>query len=302
MKAIFSKKNKVFIGGQYQKQFINLVGSRKDTINSSVEKYFRPSKMQILNYKKFNYDFYDKYYGKNSTEINLPDYLFTSPEEAIINYFSILREAANYEENKKAGCGSIGEGKAPYPIAYNFLTQDHQKKLSYNKYIDSFKNILHINLLKIKEIPIQVNNLDKRKLFVEIETIEGSDQEATNFAYYYGYIYLIKEADGYKIEDIIFYGEVYLCAPYHGWSYVAENVVDIEYGEWCSLVKHRYPSIENGYVKIIPFKGTDGFDYKIEFVKLTNDTEVEISQFRKNTNGKWEFINIDPKDCLKKSD
>lgn len=299
MKIIFSRKKKVFIGGKFYKQFICLEEKRDGEVNPSVEKYFRPSKMPILNRKEFNYEFYDKYYNKVFSQISLPRDLFNSPYETLINYYSILREAANYEEGKKAGCGSIGEAKSPYPIAYNFLSKSYQSKLSYSKYLNSFKNVLHINLIKLKEIPSYIDNVDKKKYFVEIETIEGSDKDAAYFAYYYGYIYLSKEEGIYKIVDMIFYGENYLCAPYHGWSFNGEYVVDIEYGNWCSLVKERYPTVINGYIKTIPFKGTDGYDYKIEFIQLTNDTDVEIAQYRKNINGKWEFINYDPKDCIK---
>ncbi len=84
----------------------------------------------------------------------MPDILFKTPEYSIINYFSILREAANPEKGKFAGCGTLGQAKLPYPVAYDFLSADYQKKLSYEQYLKTFENILHINLLKLIEVPV----------------------------------------------------------------------------------------------------------------------------------------------------
>lgn len=48
------------------------------------------------------------------------------------------------------------------------------------------------------------------------------------------------------------------------------------------MIKERYPTEQSGYIKKIYFKGVDGNDYLIEFIRLTNDTDVEIAQY------KWE--------------
>lgn len=79
---------------------------------------------------------------------------------------------------------------------------------------------------------------------------------------------------------------------------MAEVVVENKYGNWCSLVKEIYPTQQDGYVEKIYFKGTDQKDYLIVFFQLTNDTDLEIAQYRKNANGKWEPIRMDPKKCL----
>lgn len=163
--------------------------------------------------------------------------MFKTPENSIINYFSLLREAANPQKGKSAGCGTLGQAKLPYPIAYNFLTTDYQEKLSYDQYLKTFENILHINLIKLKEVPIYNQNSNNLRYFVEIETIEGSEKDVAYFAYYYGFIDLIKEENKYLISNSEFYGENYLCAPYHGWSYDAETNVSIRYGNWCSLIR-----------------------------------------------------------------
>jgi len=293
----YSNRVEMVMGGRFYNQVTESEEHKTDMGDISEEKYFRPSKLPILNNKNFNY-LINESYNKKSKEITVPKNLLNAPEDTIVNYFSVLREAANYEEGKGAGCGTLGQSLTPYPVAYNFLTETYKNKLRYEDYLKSFKNILHINLIKSREIPTDENHPNSKKYFVEIETIEGSDRGAGQFAYYYGYVYLNKEGDQYKISDLDFYGENYLCAPYHGWSYIAEYVVDIKYGNWCNLVKERYPTEQDGYVKKIYFKGTDGNDYLIEFLVLTNDNDVEIAQYKKSTEGKWELIKIDPEKCL----
>lgn len=268
--------------------------SKKD----DVEKYFRPSGRPVLN-DRFTARFIDNYFGKKVSEIKIPGYLLTTPEDTIINYFSILREAANTQDGKGAGCGSIGDGRAPYPIAYNFLTKSYQDKLSYKKYLETFKNILHISLVKYREVPVAENPDNIIRYFVEIETIQGSENYIANFAYYYGFIDLIDENGQYKISNIEFHEENYLCAPYHGWSYDAEASVQIKYGGWCNLIKEMYPTIQKDYIKNVAFQGTDGNDYLIVFYQLTNDNDIEIAQYIKNPDGSWKLIKLDPEKCLK---
>lgn len=255
---------------------------------SEVEKYFRPSSLEILNNRDYKSIFYDSC-------------LLKTPEDTILNYFSILREAANPQEGKKAGCGTIGYARKPYPVAYQFLSNSCQQKLNYEQYLKTFENILHINLIKLHRVPADKKDPNKLRYFVEIETIEGSDKEAAYFAYYYGYVYICKEDIQYKISAIQLRGENYLCAPYHGWDYMAEDIVDIRYGEWCSVVKTRYPTRQNKYVKKIYFKGTDDRDYLFIFFELTNGTDIEIAQYMKTVDGIWRLIRIDPEKCLEKS-
>ena len=67
-----------------------------------------------------------------------------------------------------------------------------------------------------------------------------------------------KEGNTFKIADMTLIGEDFLCAAYHLWQHNAEAVVDIEYGEWCKLVKKRLPTKKEGYIKKIDIIGTDG--------------------------------------------
>lgn len=266
-----------------------------------VETYFRPSASPVLNDRNVYsaQHFFEQYFQKKASEIVLPKELLESPEETIINYFSVLRDAAYWEEGKGAGCGTIGQSTTPYPMAYNFLSTSYQKKLSYEQYLDSFKNILHTSLIKYKKVPVYDNQSGILRYFVEIETIGGSEKHVANFTYYYGFVDLVKEDSQYKISNLEFTGEDYLCAPMHGWSHDPEGSVEVRYGGWCKLIRELYPTIQNGYVKHIYFAGTDGYDYLLEFFHLTNDTDIEIAQYRKNKEGDWDLIKLDPEKCLK---
>ena len=191
----------------------------------------------------------------------------------------------------------MGDGNRPYPIAYNFFDYEYKKKVSFNTYKDSFSNMFHISLIKYKEVPSDNENL---KYFYEIEVIQALENNIASFTYYYGFIDLGKSGDGFKILDISITPENYLCAPYHGWVYDGASKVEIEYGNWCKLIKKMGKTEVDGYVKNIYFLGNDNKNYKIQFYTLTNDYDIEVAQYVQNSNGKWEYIKLNPEDCLKK--
>lgn len=261
------------------------------------EKYFRPSKLPVLNNKDEVNELINNYYDKEVNDISIPIKFIKSPEDTILNYFSLLREAANPSDSKYIGCGSLGDGNRPYPIAYNFFDDEYKKKVSFNTYKDSFSNMFHISLIKYKEVQSDNENL---KYFYEIEVIQALENNIASFTYYYGFIELGKSGDGFKILDISITAENYLCAPYHGWVYDAASKVEIEYGNWCKLIKKMGKTEVDGYVKNIYFLGNDNKNYKIQFYTLTNDYDIEVSQYVQNSNGKWEYIKLNPEDCLKK--
>lgn len=129
----------------------------------------------------------------------------------------------------------------------------------------------------------------KIKYFYEIETIESfKGKRAEYFGYSYGFINLVHEQGGYRISDLEQISEDFLCAPYHGWNHDGESVIDVKYGDWCKLIQKRYPTIKNGYVKNIYFHGKDRADYCFIFFTLTNGTDIEVAQFRKIGNEKWQ--------------
>jgi hypothetical protein len=298
-----SESTKLVMGGILNTQLADEEEKKLVSKSEDVETYFRPSDLPVLNNRQLNSELRNLYLEdpKKLSEIDLPKELMTSLEETIINYFSVLRDAANVEEGKDAGCGTLGESTTPYPIAYKFLSSEYQKELPYKNYLNSFKNILHTSLIKYKEVPVYDNPNGILRYFVELETIGGSEGHGANFTYYYGFVDLVKENNQYRISNLDFTAEDYLCAPFHGWSYDAESSVQIRYGGWCELIKERYPTVQDGYVKHIYFSGTDGKDYMIEFFQLTNDTDIEIAQYRRNTAGDWERIKLNPEECLEKN-
>lgn len=260
------------------------------------ETFFRPSKLPVLNTRIPSGSFFDPYLGKKASKISLPDVMADTPENVILNYYSILRDASNPVEGKFAGCGTIGNAQIPYPISYQFLSSQYQKNLSYNDYLKTYENILHINLIKYHQVPTKIQN--EVRYFVELETIEGTDKETGVFAYYFGFVDLMKEGNQYKISDMHYLGENFLCAPYHGWQWDAEGNVNIRYGDWCKLIKGDIKKTQNDYIIRIFFDGTDGYQYCIVFFQLTNGTDLEVAQYRKIPGGKWKPIHMNLEDCL----
>lgn len=259
------------------------------------KKFFRPSCFPSLNLRFGNWEFFEPYFEKTHNQILLPRELTTTPEDTLLNYFSILREAENIEVRS---CGTIGNAHIPFPIAYNFLSKDYQKSLSYVDYLKSFTGIGHTSLIKLCRVPDERGEI---KFFYEIETIQAFEgKQAEYFGYSYGYIQLVHEEEGYRISDMNQFIEDFLCAPYHGWNHDSESIVDVKYGNWCNLIQQLYPTIINKYVKHIYFHGNDGADYCFIFFTLTNGTDVEIAQFRRIGDAKWKQIKIIPEACLKK--
>lgn len=289
------------MGAVIQKQDVKHFVEREENSGSrkrDVDLYFQPSCLPSLNNRFTDFQFFQPYYDKSYKDITLPSSLLDSPNNTIIHYFSILREAENLTIKQIGGCGTVGNARIPYPIAYHFFTKDYQRKVSYKSYLQSFQGIGHTRLLKLHELPIKPNS-KTIPYFIELETIEGSSKNLTYFAYHFGYIYLKKENNMYKIDALQLTGEDFLCAAYHLWQHNAEAVVDIEYGNWCKLVKKRLPTKHDGYVKTIDVLGTDGHEYRFVFFQLTNHTDILAAQYKKSVKGKWEIIQLDPTKCLK---
>lgn len=268
--------------------------------DNTTERYFRPSKLPVLNDKQEVSKIIEKSFNEKPSDIVLPKELTKTPYDAVINYFSILQEAENLPKDKMGGCGTIGWAKQPYPVAYNFLSTKYKSKIDYNTFLKSFENIAHINLIKMSNINNELTEPGIIRYFVEMETIEGSDKGNTYFGYYYGFIDVEKEKDTYKISNMEFTGEDFLCAAYHGWRHNAESYVDIAYGDWCKLIKKRLPTTQEGYIKNIEINGTDGKEYKFVFINLTNGTDVEVGQYVRDKDDTWKAVKINPENCLKK--
>ncbi|GGE55681.1 hypothetical protein [Priestia taiwanensis] len=293
----FSRKKKKYVmGGELKEERCKV--EERGTEKHDVERYFRPSCLPVLN-TRISRDFFDPYYDKKYDEIVLPSRVVKSPEDTILYYFSVLWEAAYFAYLDGRPCGSVGAGTIPYPVAYNFLSKAYQKRISYKTFLTSFTDIAHVNLIKINHVQVDIEHPHVLRYFIEIETIQSTSKHSSSFIYYYGYVYIKKDSNGYYINDMEFYEEDFLCAAYHLWQHNAEAVVAAKYGNWCNLVKKILPTKQDGYVKTIGALGDDGEAYQFVFFQLTNDTDVLVGQYKKGASGKWEDLHLVPEDCTK---
>ena len=92
--------------------------------------------------------------------------------------------------------------------------------------------------------------------------------------------------------------ENYLCAPYHSWNWDAKSFVEIEYGNWCSLIDGDVTVKDSGYERRVYFKDKDKNEYYVLFYELTNGVDIKIADYKKNKDGEWELIYIEPEKCL----
>ena len=88
------------------------------------QKYFRPSSLPVLNLRFTSSDFFHPYYEKSYDQIQVPMELTKTPEDTLLNYFSILREAENLLGRS---CGSVGQARLPFPLAYIFYLRSINK-------------------------------------------------------------------------------------------------------------------------------------------------------------------------------
>ena len=302
------KSHDIIFGGKYVKEAKikkdRSIDNKENSKDDSQEKYrlnryFRPSNNPVLNATTDKY--LEDLIGSDTTNVTIPDRFLKTPRDTVINYFSLLREASNPTKDTQTGCGTIGYSHEPYPIAYKFLADSYQKRLPYEQYLKSFKNILHINLIKANQLPQDKDNPDTIKYFVELETIEGTNQPKGVFAYYYGYIYLQKIDSVYKIVNMEYTPQNFLCGAYHGWSHDAKYFVEIKYGNWCHLVDGSVTIKQDGYEKRAYFKDKDGNEYYVLFYQLTNGNDIKIADYKKDKDGNWERIYINPEKCLEKN-
>lgn len=264
------------------RQAISIINESMSNLN---ETYFRPSKLKVLNNNFMDF----KIYSKTFTNNTVPPSLLDSPQNTAINYFSVLQQAANLTESKTGGCGTIGYAKLPYPIAYNFLSEDNKKSMTYEDYLTSFEGIGHINLIKL--IPIINKDADRYKYFVELEILEGSNVGVTTFNYYTGELTLIKVNSLYYIDSLSLTPEDFFCAAYHGWAHNAETYVETVYGNWCGLIMKQYSPQQDEYKKSIIIDGVDNKKYMFEFAKLTNGTDLLINTLTQS-NDSWIPVEI----------
>ncbi len=107
------------------------------------------------------------------------------------------------------------------------------------------------------------------------------------------------EKPNYKIVDMNYTPENYLCAPYHGWNYDAKDFVEVEYGNWCSFIEGEVIVNQQGYEKKVYYKDKEDNEYFVLFYELTNGVDKKIADYKKNKDDEWDVVYINPYKCLK---
>lgn len=259
------------------------------------ERFQRPSKQAALLNK---YSFND--FEKQDAKAPLITKTFESSEDVILAYYGILEDASNML-GYSGGCGTIGSSKLPYPYAYELYTKESQSKMDLDQFIRSFEGIGYTTLLKIYPayIPPQTPHTIQYYM-VEIEVITGKqnseerrkyNQQISYFAYYYGIITVERTPkDGYKIKQIDYLPEEFLCAPLHGWFYDADAVIEIVYKQNLKIIDTIGKTEQNdGLIHI--YASGNNQQYRFDFVRLTNGHDILLHE---NTleNGQWKESNL----------
>lgn len=202
----------------------------------------------------------------------------STAEDAVAAYWGILSQASNMA-GFTGGCGSIGDGLNPYPLAYGLLTPAMQAGMSQKAFIDSFRGIGYITLLNL--LPL---DYAKGTYMVEIETIQGepdtgraATQPGGRFVYYYGVVSTQQVEQGYRISAINLYAEDFLCAPEHSWFYLSDAVVGIVYGEQLGLIDAIDKTQLDDHMVYVYASG-GGKEYRFDFVRLTNGHDILLHE------------------------
>lgn len=261
-------------------------------IDPDPERFQRPSSQPALQ-NPYSFSDFDSNWEKNTIS---PNDLHT-PEDVILAYYGILREAANMA-GYSGGCGTIGNATLPYPYAYELLASDSKKKISPDRFKASFHGIGHLTLLKLLPAYTPPGTPDNvRYHMIEVEAITGVTGKETNeaisgshFAYYYGIVTTQKENAVWKIKAIDYFPEDFLCAPYHGWNFDATYLVPIIYQNWYHLIDLVGKVDKNGS-NISVYASGGGKQYRFDFVRLSNGEDVLLHEMIYR-DGKWVETNL----------
>jgi hypothetical protein len=267
------------------------VMNQEDNISS--ERFQRPSKE--LPYPN-PYSFKD--FRKENEKPPLLTKKFENPKDLILAYYGILREASNML-GYSGGCGTIGWSGLPYPYAYELLTKAKQKEIPFDQFIDSFNGIGYTTLLKLLPAYAPPDSPNDTKYYmVEIEIITGAEantdkgyNQGSQFAYYYGLITVEKTSDeGWKIKNIDYIPEDFLCAPMHHWFYLSDAVVQIVYGGNLKLID-KIDRTEQKDDMISIYASGNGKSYRFDFVRLTNGYDILLHEYILE-NGDWKETSL----------
>ena len=284
-----SSKN-MLAGGALHSPLCNPGGSEQamSQADDSSERFQRPSK--ALPYPN-PYTFAD--FQKADEKPPLVTKKFDDPEDLILAYYGILREASSML-GYSGGCGTIGWSGAPYPYAYELLTGEKRRAMPLKQFINSFKGTGYTTLLTLLPAYAPPDTPKGTKYYmVEIETITGPKMDdnkkypqGSYFAYYYGLVTVEDvPGEGWKIKSIDYIPEDFLCAPMHGWFYLSDAVVQIVYGDNLKLID-KIDRIEQKNNMIHIYASGNEKSYRFDFVRLANGYDILLHEFILD-NGRW---------------
>ncbi len=281
--------------------FSILAASISNQIEES-ERFQRPSK--DLPYPN-PYTFSD--FIKSEPSFPLVTESFASAKEVILAYYGILKDASNML-GYTGGCGTIGSAKQPYPYVYELFTKEAKEKMTLNQFIGSLEGIGHMTLLKLVPVYAPPGTPSNEKSYmVELEVITGRKKTAETdgcwkslFAYYYGVATAEHtEENGWKIKNIQYIPQDFLCAPMHSWFYLSEAVVSIVYGDNLKRID-RIDRTEQRGDMIYQYASGNGNFYRFDFIRLTNGYDILLHE-NQLENGSWVETSLltEPWDDLK---
>lgn len=246
------------------------------------EQFMRPSKLPAIELD----DYY--LYSKEKKAVAIGDTnTYQSPEKVVKAYYAILREASMMI-GYCGGCGTI-LGSSNLPHAYKLFSEETREDMSLKKYESSFAGtggtaLLHL----IPAFQLMTVPKNERHFFVEVEVLKGYPRTACKegskpnyFEYYYGLVTTIYQKDmGWKIKSIDYIPETYLCHPLHGWSYNYKFFLGVIYNNWYHMeLKFDDANIENNIIEVIG--KNNHHEYRFEFARLTNGTDVLLHEYIK---------------------
>ena len=294
---LFSKSSDDFIAGGMFQSSLHALNESVPAMNQesevSSERFQRPSKE--LPYPN-PYSF--KTFRRADGASPLVTKKFDNPEDLILAYYGVLREASNMR-GYSGGCGTIGWSELPYPYAYELLAKETQEEISLSQFVDSFSGIGYMTLLKLLPTYAPPDTPQGTQYYmVEIEAITGvktdtnmQGNEGSHFSYYYGLITVVETPEeGWKVKDIDYIPEDFLCAPMHSWFYLSDAVVQIVYGNNMKMID-KIDRIEQKDNIISIYASGNGKSYRFDFVRLTNGYDILLHEYILD-NGDWQETSL----------
>lgn len=124
-----------------------------------------------------------------------------SPPKALLEaYFAALADANHLTAGQsEAAGGTLGMGREPYPVAYDYWTSEWKGKHTYEQFLDSWSGTAHVQLLKLYEA--ETKNGDAR-FFVETKHLEAVGENPKFGEFYYSGFFSVQQTDGgWKIAE-----------------------------------------------------------------------------------------------------